>query len=354
MKVKGWYLIGFLISINFFSGCGAEAMSKNVKSVTNFKWYAVATAPREYPMEIISGTFFFKDMNDGIPIPSGGTLTTGWGKSASAYVGSDEIPPLPDRVHVKFYSYVEKQVYEAEFVLPYETILDKFQHQLKEHPDKANYSSFLLGIAPGGAISVWLEGTTTIELFFGQAKRIDMAPSVAFDLPFKSKEQSDDYVDNVLADSMTPEQLAYVKEHGIPTGMWARYRNLYKWSPMYRDGKNPTAPEMRARYLNGERYPLPAHFNEELADTFKPLPSSLTFKAQATPDEKAIYIIDFEPIELMEAFEKLGANGEKVYIEFDPQVPVTNMKIRIYNDTKPKDEKTQKEFIELKNFKVDP
>ena len=90
---------------------------------TNFKWHAVATAPREYPMEIIGGTFFVKDMNAGVSIPSGGTLTTGWGKSASAYVGSDEVPPLPDRVHVIFYSYVERQVYEAEFALPYDSIL---------------------------------------------------------------------------------------------------------------------------------------------------------------------------------------------------------------------------------------
>lgn len=344
----------FLTFINFFSGCGAAAMNKDAKSVTNFKWYAVATAPRGYPMEIISGTFFCKGTNDGIPIPTGGTLTTGWGKSASAYVGSDEIPPLPDRVQVKFYSYVEKQVYEAEFALPYDTILSKFQQQLKEYPDKANYSSFLLGVAPGGAISVWLEGTTTTEVFFGQAKKIEMEPSAAFDLPFKSKEQSDEYINSALADSLTAEQLAHIKAHGVPIGIWARYRNLYKWSPLYTDGKNPTAPEMRAQYLNGERYPLPAHFNDELANTLKPLPSSLTFRAQVTPDEKAIYIIDFEPVELMEAFEKLGAHGEKVYIEFDPQIPVTNMKIRIYNDTKPKDEKTPKEFIELKKFKVDP
>ena len=88
--------------------------------------------------------------------------------------------------------------------------------------------------------------------------------------------------------------------------------------------------------------------------TVKPLPLHLEFSAQATKDDDPFYIIDFDPVELMEAFEKLGAHGEKVFIEFDAQVPVTNMRIRIYNDTKPKDEKTPKEFIELKKFKVDP
>ena len=181
MKVKGWYVVGLLSFLNIFSGCGAATMNEDPKQVTHFKWYAVATAPHDYPMEIISGTFFYKGMNAGVPIPSGGTLTTGWGNSASAYVGSDEIPPLPDRVHVKFYSYAENKVYEAEFVLPYETILAKFQQQLKDSPDKRNYSSFLIGIAPGGAISVWMKGPRTTEIYFGQAKKIEVTPSEAFE-----------------------------------------------------------------------------------------------------------------------------------------------------------------------------
>src|SRR5690606_40421747 len=51
------------------------------------------------------------------------------------------------------------------------------------------------------------------------------------------------------------------------------YRNLYKWSPVYKDGKNPTRQEMTALYLNGERYDAPTHFSEELANTPKPLRS---------------------------------------------------------------------------------
>ncbi|MDZ7923369.1 MAG: DUF2931 family protein [Marinagarivorans sp.] len=329
-------------------------MGKDASKVTHFKWYAVATAPKGYPMEIISGTFFCKGMNAGINIPSGGTLTTGWGKSASAYVGSDEVPPLPDRVRVTFYSYAEKQVYEAEFDLPYDDMLAKFQQQLRDAPDKRNYSHFILGVAPGGAVSVWIGGPKVIEVFFGQAKKIEKTPSATFDLPFQSKEQSDDYAYGALVDSVTPEQLAHIKAHGVPIGTWARYRNLYKWLPVYKSGKPVTDIEMSVDYLNGESWWTPTHFNDELANTPKPLPLHLEFSAQATKEDNPFYIIDFEPVELMEAFEKLGANGEKVFIEFDAQVPVTNMRIRVYNDVEPKDDKTPKEFIELKKFKVDP
>lgn len=185
---------------------------------------------------------------------------------------------------------------------------------------------------------------------FGQAEEIQLTPTQAFKLPFKDKADSDDYVGQALAEAVTPEQLAHIKAHGAPIGTWARYRNLYKGAPVYKDGKIAIKPQMPVDFLNGESHWVPTHFSDELFDTPKPLPSHLEFRAQVTKDESKFYIIDFEPIELMEAFEKLGANGEKVYIEFDAQVPRQNMKICIYNDTKPKDEKTPKEFIELKKL----
>lgn len=345
--------MGLFSLTHFFTGCGGTAMNKSAEPATNFKWYSVATAPRDYPMQVISGTFFYKGQNIGDMIPSGGTLTTGWGEQASAYVKGSEVPPLPDRVEVKFYSYAENKYYQAEFALPYEDILAKFQLQSQQNPEQP-YRAFLLGIAPGGAVAVWLSGARTVEVYFGQAEEIQLTPSQAFKVPFIDKADSDDYIQTVLTDAVTPEQLAHIKAHGAPVGMWARYRNLYKWAPVYTAGKNPIKSEMTVDYLNGESYWTPTFFTDELTNTPKPLPLHLEFRAQVTKDETAFYIIDFEPIELMEAFEKLGTNGEKVFIEFDPQIPVTNMKIRIYNDAKPKDDKTPKEFIELKKFKVDP
>lgn len=68
--------------------------------------------------------------------------------------------------------------------------------------------------------------------------------------------------------------------------------------------------------------------------------SSLTVQALRTLRERGH--------QLMSAFEKLGANGEKVYIEFDAQMPRENMKIRLYND------KEARDVIELKKFYVKP
>ena len=56
------------------------------------------------------------------------------------------------------------------------------------------------------------------------------------------------------------------------------------------------------------------------------------------------YVINFDELELMEAFEKLDTKGEKIYLEFDARAPASNMRIRVYNDG---------ESIELKKTHIE-
>jgi hypothetical protein len=337
MKVKRLLTTGLATLMGLLSGCGDEAMSKDINEATKFDWYAVATAPRDYPMEVISGTFYYKDENFGLDIPSGGTLNVGWGESASAYDVGPKFKPLPDRLEVTFYSYTEKQVYKGEFNLPYENILELFQKRQSEFPEKP-YISILLGVAPGGAVAVWLEGAVTTEVFFGHAEKIDLQLGAVFDLPFQSKEQADHYIESALAESVSQEQLAYIKKFGPPFGAWNRFRKLYKWTPVYKDGKVPYRGEMPATFVNGEFYQIPTQFKDEYANTPKPLLKETNFRAGA------VYEIYFDEMEIIEVFERLGSNGELVYLEFDPQLPELKMKIRAYND---------KESIEFEKVKIE-
>ena len=113
-------LLGAIILFILYRG----AMNKNA---TEFKWYATESAPEHYPMEIRQGTFYYKDQNQGLYIPSGGTLNTGWGRMISSHVTGAEKKPLPDRVEVTYFSYAEKQFYRGKFNLPYEQMLTAFQ-----------------------------------------------------------------------------------------------------------------------------------------------------------------------------------------------------------------------------------
>ena len=341
MKVKHLLTSGLVVLVSFISGCGDKAMSKDIKKTTEFDWYAVATAPRDYPMEVISGIFYYKGEDHGLDIPSGGTLNVGWGESASAYDVGPKFKPLPDRLEVTFYSYAEKQIYKGNFELPYDKILSMFQKRQTEFPDRP-YRSVLLGIAPGGVVAVWLYGGGVKEIFFSHAEKAEISLNAAFGLPFQSKEQSDYYIESTLAESVTPEQLAYIKKYGPPFGAWDRFRKLYKWAPVYKDGKVPHDKELPVTFVNGEFYEIPSIFTEEYKNTPKPLLKITNFRAGGP--QGPIYDIDFDEMELIEVFEKLGSNGELVYLEFDPQLPELKMKIRAYND---------KESIEFKKVKIE-
>ncbi len=183
------------------TGCN-NAMSKNS---TTFEWFASESAPDHYPMEIIQGTFIYHgEAEQGLYIPSGGTLSAGWGESISNHVVGDKLKPLPDRLKIIFFSYAEKQFYQGEFTLPYEKILAVF----REGGLANKYDKIIVGIAPGGAVAVWLKGIDQQEIFFGQAQKIELNPSGAFGLPFENKQASDAYMAEGLAEALTPDERA--------------------------------------------------------------------------------------------------------------------------------------------------
>jgi len=325
------------------TGCGIGTN----KDAAEFKWHATDSAPKHYPMEIRQGTFLYHDKSGGLYIPTGATLRSGWGEMVSDHVTGPAKKPLPDALDVYFFSYAENQFYHGKFDLPYDKILELFRAGVEERPERPIYNGIMVGVAPGGAVSVWVKGRRTTEVFFGQAEKVGIEPSAGFDLPFDSKIEADAFAKQVLIDTLSPGELESLKKYGIPFGTWSRYRNLYKWVPAYKDGKKSSDEKMVTTYLNGEWNFMPTLLSEEVANTPRPLPRHLEFSV-SVDNESIYYIITFEEFELMEAFEKLGANGEKVFIEFDAQAPRENMKIRIFNDREPK------EIIELKNFYVKP
>jgi predicted DNA-binding WGR domain protein len=301
------------------------------KNATEFEWHATDSAPEGYPMEIRQGSFYYHDKSGSLYIPTGATLRSGWGQDVSRHVVGPRLKPLPDSFEIYFFSYTENQFYRGKFDLPYEEILSLFRAGVEENPERPTYNGITVGVAPGGAVSVWLKGFKTKEVFFGQAEKVNIDPSKGHDLPLDSKAEADAYTNEVLIDTVTPEQLASLKKNGVPFGTWARYRKLYKWIPRYKDGKTSSDKIMPVSLLNGEWDKIPTKFNEEMENTLRPLPRTLEFSVPIG-NQSLFYIITFEEFELMDAFEKLGAHGEKVYIEFDAQAPRQLMKIRVHDD----------------------
>ncbi len=95
MMFKQVYRLAITAVMSVLTGC-SHTMSKNN---TTFDWLATESAPKHYPMEIITGTFIYKDEKErGLYIPSGGTLRKGWGESISSHVTGPKFKPLPERL----------------------------------------------------------------------------------------------------------------------------------------------------------------------------------------------------------------------------------------------------------------
>src|SRR5690625_6073884 len=83
----------------------------------------------------------------------------------SSHIVGPDLKPLPDRLDIKFFSYTENQFYHGKFELPYDDIRRLFKEWDRLN-DRPAYNRIMTGVAPGGAVAVWLTGQVkTTEVF---------------------------------------------------------------------------------------------------------------------------------------------------------------------------------------------
>jgi len=141
-----------------------------------------------------------------------------------------------------------------------------------------------------------------------------------------------------LVEDLTDEEIISIKNDGVPFGLWSRYRNLYDWRLTISEGHQINSSNIE--FLNGDFIRRWVPLKKDATDIQRPVPKRLTFRAIIN-NRNILYTIDMDEFETMDAFEKLGANNQKVYLEFEPRLPREQLRARLYND---------KESIELKKF----
>ena len=129
-------------------------------TMDKYNWQATESAPKSYPMQVVSGTLFYHGQNQGLYVPDGSSIDDGWGSGISSHIVGPDLKPLPDRLQITFFSYTENQFYVGKFDLPYEKILALFKagYDLRRGGGHTTYGQIVVGIAPGGAVAVWVSG----------------------------------------------------------------------------------------------------------------------------------------------------------------------------------------------------
>lgn len=327
------YKLLFILLLTL-TGCG-NMFSKNK---TRFYWTATESAPKKYPMRIIDGTFYYHGEDGGLYIPTAASINPNWGTGRSSHVVGEDFKALPDRVDVSFFSFTENKLYRGSFDLPYEKILSLFKEGVARDKDLPIFGQIMVGVAPGGAVAVWVTGRETREVFFGQAEPYEAEIRNPLGGQIEDRAQ---YARSYLED-LPPEVLTEIDNDGVPFGLWEHYRKPYRWAPSFVEAKH--SDSVGISFFNGESYRKSYPFSNEDNNEARPLPLLINFKylikGETVPD---IFTIRFSDTELYSIFERLGNDQELVKIEFDPHLPKNKTKVRLYNSS---------ESIELKHFTV--
>lgn len=330
MKAKITLIKLSLIALLILTGCG----NMFTKNKTKFDWLAKESAPREYPMRVIDGTFYYHKEDHGLYVPTAASITPGWGSGRSTHVVGEQFKPLPDRVDIRFYSFWENKLYHGSFDLPYEKILALFKEGVARNKEHPIFGSIVVGMAPGGAVAVWVVGRERREVFFGYAEPYEAEMRDPMGTPINNTQE---YAERNLK-YLPPDIYTKVKKEGVPFGIWEKYRKTFPWS--FSSTPNNQLGSFVVSFFNGESYPFTTPFEKNHQP--KPVPSNVGFTNIFPGDEKKyVYSIGLDFFETTEVMEKLSANGREITVIVDPKLPKPNTTVSLTNG---------KETIELKKI----
>lgn len=260
-------------------------------------WLPTECAPRRYPVQILRGDLFFAE--GGGYIPDGRFVANGWGEIGSTHIVGDDEKPLPTTLDLTWLSYAEDLFHSGEFTLDHARLADMFNRgfQSPTRDAWATYGRIIVGMAPGGLISVWLAGAGIVhevETFTAQPCEVAWQEFAGEGVDRR------EFVRAGLLRVMSPTQLEHLTKHGIPSGLFERYRKQYVWRVEWLGRGVPQRAWVRAQ--NGERDLI--RFDRPLDRPTMAVPRQIDFE-WTEDDRRYSAAIPFDDIEVMAAFEEL-------------------------------------------------
>lgn len=232
--------ISKLKTLIFFVICSFSLINcQNKKMEEKYKWNGNVCAPQEYPMQVYYGMIIADDYQ--YPFTDiVGIVNNGWGEDGG-YLGGKDLPAdLPHTLEFTWYSLVENKFYAGHWELDKERITKLFKEGFSvtsfDSLEKGTYDTFLVGLAPGGKITLWISGEghqAEVGSFHG--KEIKISKEEAYD-KFKYVFEPG-YRENMLKDKSNggiTDPMVYnkIKEEGYPdTKIYDDFEERFNWRP---------------------------------------------------------------------------------------------------------------------------
>lgn len=271
------------------------------ESMNTFEWKASESAPTGIPMEIVRGDLYAPD-DSSVYVPDGVVINHGWGEMRSSHSVGPEKKALPSRLEITFFSYLENQFYQGVFELPYDEIVDAFNqgYILVGDESKSYLTRIVVGVAPGGAVSVWLTGPGRKEqVFFGYASSSNIEWPSFKQNSAVPREQYVQYVVSKKLDSTLRDSVDYERKI---LEQWEQYQKLYRWNLKIVFG-DYSVNNIYIKFFNGE---LKNIISLEKPLVEMPIPKSISVFWPKVPGKTYSLEYFFDEGEIISAFETLN------------------------------------------------
>ena len=298
------YVLILILSLsNLLASCQTMEQHKEEK----YAWDASPTAPKGYPVQVYKGS-----LSDGsghaTTIPNGHYLQDGWGTSLITWIADEDTKPLPQLLEITWFSFAENKFYTGAFELPQQQMVQLFREGYYNKRKKETYDRFVIGLAPGGMVVVWLRGQNQVELarFQGTVTEADWDDfyykSVGGNSYGKADRTNDVREEQAKLTATVQQQ---IKQGTLSSKQWDNYRKRYNWAVVFEGGAK--LADYSIRYWNGELEKLPVD-KQLLQDSKRPKPLPREMSLFPEGDKKIRIDIVFEETELLQIFSKIKTN----------------------------------------------
>ena len=272
-----------------------------------YQWLPSESAYHSYPMQIVKGDFIFKDRST-IYLPAGKVVNNGWGEIGSNHLVGDKLKPLPCELKLSWFSYTEDKFYAGDFTLPFDKIKALFKAGVLSSStgQKISYETIIVGLAPGGCVSIWLETEgLVLEVATFQASEVKLDWKSVLDNEHVSRK---DYIHMVLEEALGQDGLVELKIKGIPENLSEVHRKQYDWAPEVAGAK---LLALKLKTNNGEY----ETFNSLVGPrdrVNRAVPKTIYLDWQDAQGAKFTFEAELSEGEAIQAYDKLGTGKENV------------------------------------------
>lgn len=292
-----------------------------------YEWLPTESAFKNFPMEIIKADLIFSDSSS-IYVPEGKIINNGWGKTGSIHLVGRRLKKVPDKLAISWFSYIEDKFYDGTFKLPYDEMSRLFQNGIVSPTsgEKVTYNRIIIGLAPEGGVSLWLAAKgIVLEVATFRSDEKEMPWTSLLD---NEKVTRDDYIEEVLEETLSAEQYRQYRNNGMRKGLWNEYLTQYQWGLEF-TGSQPLVLWLKTYNGENEYLNLTKDKNKRKR---RAVPVSIKVKWQNLEGKNYIATVTFDEQEIFEAFEKLSQgkaeHSLKLQLDINPTSPALDVLLR--------------------------